>query len=294
MSCERVLRSLGVVVCVAALAGCGAAARKPSATLENVIRAPAGIAALAQQDADGILAAVKLPAGAQAANVVPRGVRSELIGIDLARPYASFREQTRYWTVSAASVGQLLAAPPAGGTSYMYGHGNDSARFASWSLPAAGRWIGARYLELIAAPDPSDSGRWFVEVQADVIWTAEVIDLPQGIASVTIRAIPGGRLVLNETAPQRVAAIVAAVNALPVDDAVNAVFSCPAMRIEGGEIELLFRARGGRVLATAYTALCPDALSLSVPGSGHQLRTLTGFVLRLDRIVQRSLPVGRL
>jgi hypothetical protein len=55
----------------------------------------------------------------------------------------------------------------------------------------------------------------------------------------------------------------------------------------------VFLSRAGKVLATARTDWCPQTLELSVPGSGHQLRTLNGLIGRLDTLLGKTLPVTR-
>jgi hypothetical protein len=297
---RRLFRSLSVVACCVAVVGCGNAASKRSAARGGVIVAPAGIAAQAQSDADALIDAIQPPRGSVRTGVLPPHVLSALAQPAATQPYVTFRVQTRYWSVPANAVGRLIAAAGAGRVlSWQSNIGLGAPAGDGWTLPNLGRWIGPRFLSVLAVPDPSDTSRSFVEAEAVVVWTPRFLDLPRTASAMTIGTyLDGGnvrpRHVWRTGSASRIARIAALIDALPVDNAVNAHYGCPFIPAGGPKgLILTFENAAGRPVATATTEFCPNDLVVSLPGSGHQLRALGSFVAQLDRITGLRLVAGR-
>jgi hypothetical protein len=278
------------LVAVLAATGSVATATAPSPW----VAAPAGTAARASASARAALAEIRLPAGAQRLSRAPRGLLAALSEPDLTYPYASFERVSGYWTVpSAAAAASVLAQTPAGagGGTSSWGTGQAGGRGMEWTLPLNDPWLGPRLLAVGAIADPGAGSRWFVTAAAVVVWTPRRLEVPGGVASVSIRALSGGKPLASVSAAATVARIVAAVNGLDVDDAVHAVYACPEQ--PAGSVPgfgLTFDDSSGATLATAYTQACPADLLLAVPGYGSQRLILGNLRDELGSILSRILP----
>jgi hypothetical protein len=279
----------GFAAVLAAAASVAAASAPPP-----WVSAPAGTAGRASALAAGALAGIRLPAGAQPLSQAPSGLLAALSEPNLAAGYASFERVSGYWTVpSAAAAASVLAQTPAGAGGGMssWGSGPAGGRGVEWTLPLAERWIGPRLLAVGAIADRADGSRWLVAATAVVVWTPRRLELPAGVASVSVRALSGGAPLAEVSAPATVARIVAAVDGLDVDDAVHAVYACPAQ--PAGNVPgfgLTFAGASGSTLATASTQACPADLLLAVPGHGSQRLILGNLRDQLEAILSRSLP----
>jgi hypothetical protein len=258
------------------------------------VSAPAGTAARAGTLARAALAEIRLPAGAERLSHAPRGLLAALSEPELASPYASFVRVSGYWTVpSAAAAASVLAPTPTGarGGTSSWGTGQAGGRGMEWTLPLNDTWLGPRLLAIGAIADPGAGSRWFVTATAVVVWTPRHLEVPAGVASVSVRALSGGRPLASVTDAKTVARIVAAVNGLDVDDAVHAVYACPEQ--PAGSVPgfgLTFDASSGATLATASTQSCPADLLLAVPGYGSQRLILGNLRDELGAILSRTLP----
>ena len=195
------------------------------------VSAPAGTAGRASELAAAALAGIRLPAGAQRL-AGPRRAARELFGAGLAR------SGTRASSASAAT-GRCRAPPrrrvPRAdarrrGRSLTWSNTDrPNGRGVSWSRCRSDeRWIGPRLL--VGRRDRRSSGRVALArscATAVVVWTPRRLELPAGVASVSVRALGGGAQLASVTDAKTVARIVAAVDGLDVDDAVHAIYPCP-------------------------------------------------------------------
>jgi hypothetical protein len=277
-----------VAVFAAAASVAGASAPSPW------VSAPAGTAARASALARAALAEIRLPAGAARLSQAPAGLLAALSEPNMSAGYASFERAVDYWTVpSAAAAASVLAQTPAGvgGGTSVWGTGPAGGRGAEWTLPLNDDWIGPRLLAVGAIADHADGSGWLLVGTAVVVWTPRRLELPSGVASVSVRALSGGAPLADVSAPASVARIVAAVNALDVDDAVHAIYACPEQ--PAGSVPgfgLTFAAASGATLATASTEACPADLLLAVPGHGSQRLVLGNLRDELGAVLSRNLP----
>jgi hypothetical protein len=278
-------------VAVLAAAASVAAASSPSPW----VSAPPGTAARASALARAALAEIRLPAGAQRLSQAPSGLLAALSEPNMSAGYTSFARVSSYWTVpSAAAAASAIAQTPAGagGGTSTWGTGPAGGRGAEWTLPLNDDWLGPRLLAVGAIADRAAGSRWLLVGTAVVVWTPRRLELPSGIASVSVRALGGGApLLASVSAPASVARIVAAVNGLDVDDAVHAIYACPAQPGRGVDgFALTFEGASGATLATASTEACPADLLLAVPGHGSQRLILGNLRDELAAILSRTLP----
>jgi hypothetical protein len=277
-------------VAVLAAAASVAAASAPSPW----VPAPAGTAGRASALARAALAEVRLPAGAEPLSQPPRALLAALSEPDWSSGYATFARVTGYWTVPSAAAAASFVATTPPGAEVSFGWSNTDppqGRGQLFTLALSDRWIGPGALIVGAIADPADGPRWLVTATAVVVWTPRRLELPVGVASVSVRALSGGAPLADASAPATVARIVAAVNGLDVDDAVHAIYACPeqpAGRIPG--FGLTFAAASGATLATASTQACPEDLLLAVPGHGSQRLILGNLRDALEAILSRTLP----
>jgi hypothetical protein len=275
---------------VLAAAASVAAASAPSPW----VSAPAGTAARASDLAAAALGEIRLPAGAERLAQAPRGLLAALSEPNLTYPYASFERVSGYWTVpSAAAAASVLAQTPAGagGGTSSWGTGPAAGRGVEWTLRLDESWIGPRLLAVGAIADHADGSRWLLVATAVVVWTPRRLELPAGVASVSVRALGGGARLASVTDAKTVARIVAAVDGLDVDDAVHAIYPCPEQ--PAGQVPgfgLIFAAASGATVATASTQACPEDLLLAVPGHGSQRLILGNLRDELEAILSRTLP----
>lgn len=281
-------RALLVAAALALLATTAAtfAAATPASGVAN---APAGTAERAAADARQALAGITLPPGSQRLAAPPPALRGPLEP-DFTMGYVTFRTATEYWRLPSAKAARaLLAQAPAGATTWSDTPGTRGARIA---LPAAGAWIGPRWLVIATLPDPSVHGAWLAELQSVAVFTPWRLEIaPAAVASVTVTRLADHAVLARVSAPTQVAAIVAAVNGLAVDDAVNAFYGCPALLGAGRPgFELSFAAASGALLASASTQWCPQDLALTVGAHAPQRLILGDLVARLQRILAITLP----
>jgi hypothetical protein len=273
--------------------GCAAIA---AASSSGVLDAPAATASRAAADARASLDRITLPAGSRRLPVAPPGLRGPLEP-DFTMGYRTFRTATEYWRLAtAADAAQLLAQAPVASTTWSDPGGVRGAQIA---LAPAGPWIGPRWLVIEIRPDPSTAGAWLAELQAVAVWTPWRLEIPADVASVTVTRLQDGAKLATVSAPAQVAQIVAAVNGLAVDDAVDAVFSsarnalrdCPAL-LSGKKpgFALSFDAASGTMLASANTEWCPADLALRVASHAPQQLILGDLVARLQGILGITLP----
>ena len=159
------------------------------------------------------------------------GLLAALSEPNMSAGYASFERAVGYWTVpSAAAAASVLAQTPAGarGGTSVWSTGPAGGRGAEWTLPLNDGWLGPRLLAVGAIAEHAAGSRWLLVGTAVVVWTPRRLELPSGVASVSVRALSGGPPLADVSAPASVARIVAAVNGLDVDDAVHAIYACPA------------------------------------------------------------------
>ena len=258
------------------------------------VSAPAGTAARASALAAAALAEIRLPPGAQRVSGVPRALLAALSEPDPSAAYASFERVSGYWTVrSAAAAADVVArTPPGASVSFGWSNTDPSrGRGQLFTFALKDPWIGPRQLAVGAIADPGAGSRWLVAATAVVVWTPRHLELPAGVASVSVRALSGGAPLVVVSAAATVARIVAAVNGLDVDDAVGAIYHCPeqpAGRTPG--FGLTFADSTGTTLATAATGACPEDLLLAVPGYGGQRLILGNLRDELGAILSRTLP----
>jgi hypothetical protein len=276
------------LVSAALVLACGVALAA-SAPSSPEVHAPAATAAQAAADARAAVAAVAIPAGSQRLEALPSALRGS-IGPDYSQAYATFATATEYWQLAnAGAAATLLAQAPKGSSSW--------SNWASWSqgvqitLPAGGSWMGPRWVVIAATADPGHTGRWVAAVSATFVWTPYRLELPGDSSSVTVSRLQGGSVLARVSDAKRVAAIVAVIDALAVDDAVHAVYACPAEPAgEKPGFELSFADASGAVVATASTEPCPPDVSLRVGRRGPQQLILGDLRAQLQRILGISLP----
>ncbi|MGA3362708.1 MAG: hypothetical protein ABSD82_11845 [Solirubrobacteraceae bacterium] len=273
-----------VVVCATAVSS-----RAASSVSSPVLRAPAGTAAAAARDARAALAAVALPAGSVRLATAPRALRAEPVGPDFTLPYVTFKTATEYWSLpDAGAASALLAQAPKGSSTWLDSGALSGAQIMLRSL---GRWIGPRWLVIETKPDPGAGGRWLAELQGVAVWTPQRLVLPGDVASVTVRRLQDGATLATVTSAAQVASIVATLNGLAVDDAIRAVYACPALQ-SGRKpgFELLFDGSTGALLASATTEWCPNDVSLKVGTHGPQQLIAGDVVGALEKILGIALP----
>jgi hypothetical protein len=271
-----------VLVCVVTASFAAAAQSSP------VLDAPARTPEQAAADARAALAEVTLPAGSVRLAAPPPALRAPLEP-DFTMGYVTFRTATAYWRLASAhAAAALLAQAPAGATTWSDTPGTRGARI---ELAAAGAWIGPRWLVLATLPDPSLHGAWLAELQSVAVFTPWRLEVPTDVASVTVTRLRDGAVLARVSAPAAVAAVVAAVNGLPVDDAVDAFYGCPAL-LDASKpgFEIRFAAASGALLASASTQWCPQDLSLEVGSHAPQRLILGDLVARLQGILGIALP----
>jgi hypothetical protein len=273
-----------VVVC-----GMAVSSRAASSASSPVLRAPAGTEAAAAADARAALAAVKLPEGSVRLTSEPRVLRAEPVGPGLTMPYVTFRTATEYWSLpDAGAASALLAQAPKDSSTWLDPGALSGAQIMLRSL---GRWMGPRWLLIETKPDPGAGGRWVAELQGVAVWTPQRLVLPGDVASVTVRRLQDGATLATVTSAAQVQEIVAAVNGLAVDDAIDAIFACPAM--QSGKrpgFELLFAGSTGVLIASATTEWCPSDVALRVGTHGPQQLIAGNVVDELERILGIALP----
>jgi hypothetical protein len=258
------------------------------------VSAPAGTAGKASALAAAALAEIRLPAGAQRVSGTPSGLLAKLSAPDWSAGYASFERVSGYWTVpnAAAAARAIARTPPGADVSFAWSNTDPSkGRGQLFTLALSERWIGPGVLIVGAIADPADGSRWLLVATAVVVWTPRRLELPGGVASVSVRALGGGAQLASVTDATTVARIVAAVDGLDVDDAVHAVYPCPeqpAGSVPG--FEMTFAAASGATLATASTQACPEDLLLAVPRHGSQRLILGNLRDELEAILSRTLP----
>jgi hypothetical protein len=254
-----------------------------------VLRAPAGTAAAAAADARAALAAVAPPAGSRRLATEPRALRAEPVGPDYTMPYVTFRTATEYWSLrDAGAANALLAQAPKGSSTWLDPGALSGAQIMLRSL---GRWMGPRWLVIETKPDPGAGGRWLAELQGVAVWTPQRLVLPGDVASVTVRRLQDGATLATVTSAAQVAAVVATVNGLAVDDGIHAVYACPAL--QSGKrpgFKLLFDGSTGALLASASTEWCPSDVSLKVGTHGPQQLIAGDVVGELQKILGIALP----
>jgi hypothetical protein len=267
--------------------GTAAALAAPQAS-SPVLSAPPATPARAAADAGAALSRITLPAGSQRLAAAPRALRGSS-GPDFTMAYATFKTATAYWRLAnGAAATALLAQAPRGSSTWSYPGELSGAQI---TLPARGGWLGPRWLVIETRPDPGAAGRWLAEIQAVAVWTPWRLELPGAVASVTVRRLQDGAVLADVTDAGRVARIVAAVNALAVDDAIHAVYACPfgpAGKLPG--FELSFTDSTGALLATAKTEWCPLDVSLKVGTHAPQQLIAGNLVATLERILGIALP----
>ena len=272
----------------AVVALCGsAAASSASQAASPVLAAPAATAAQAGADARTALGAVRLPVGSQRLSSAPRTLSDEPTGPDLTRPYASFKTAIAYWRLASSAAANALLAQarhPA-----MSESGPGDLRIVQITLPAEGAWMGPRWLTI--ETKPGAGGHWLAELEGVAVWTPYRLELPSGVATVSVSRLQDGSVLARVSGAAEVGRIVAAVDALAVDDAIHAVYACPAepLGVRRG-FELSFAASSGAVLATATTIFCPQDLALKVGTHGPQELLLGGLVAQLQKILAITLP----
>jgi hypothetical protein len=277
-----------VAVLAAAASIAGASAPSPW------VSAPPGTAARASALARAALAEIRLPAGAERLSQAPSGLLAALAEPNLTAPYGSFERVSGYWTVpGAGAAASVLAQTPAGagGGTSTWGTGPAGGRGVDWTLPLDDDWLGPRLLAVGAIADHAAGSRWLLAATAVVVWTPRRLELPAGVASVSVRALSGGPPLVDVIAPATVARIVAAIDGLDVDDAIHAIYACPEQ--PAGSVPgfgLTFAAASGATLATASTQACPADLLLAVPGHGSQRLILGNLRDALGAILSRTLP----
>ena len=257
-----------------------------------VVSAPRGTPARAAADARAALGEIRLPAGSRRLRSLPRGV-SAPSSSGFTRPFVTVKIADEYWTIPRDAVTALFAQTRRGDTSWSSGPagGPVEQRGEQILLPDLGRWIGPRWLVIAAKPDPRAAGRWLVLVQSVVVWTPRRLVVPRGVRSVSVRRLQDSSVIDRVDDPSRVARIVAAVDALAVDNAIHAVYSCPALGVGARPgVELSFAGASGALLASASTEYCPRDLIFGVPGHGRQLLILGDLLTRLEAILGRRLP----
>jgi hypothetical protein len=268
---------------------CGAAAALAAPQAPSpVLTAPAATRAQAATDAAAALSRITLPAGSRRLATAPRALRGA-DGPDFTMAYATFRTATAYWSLAdGAAASALLAQAPHGSSTWSYPGELSGAQI---SLPARGGWFGPSWLVIETKPDASNPGRWLAEIQAVVVWTPWRLELPGDVASVTVRRLQDDRVLADVTDAGRVARIVAAVNALPVDDAIHAVYACPELPVgKRPGFELSFAGSTGALLATATTEWCPLDVSLKVGTHAPQQLITGNLTATLEGILGITLP----
>lgn len=267
--------------------GTAAALAAPQAS-SPVLTAPATTPVRAAADAGAALLRITLPAGSQRLATAPRALRGALEP-DFTMAYVTFKTATAYWRLANGSAASaLLAQAPRGSSSWSYPGDLSGAQI---TLPARGVWFGPSWLVIETRPDPSRAGRWLAEIRAVVVWTPWRLQLPGDVASVTVRRLQDGAVLAEVTNAGRVAQIVAAVNALAVDDAIHAVYACP--ELPAGKrpgFELSFTGSTGALLATATTEWCPLDVSLKVGTHAPQQLVAGNLAATLERILGITLP----
>ena len=245
-----------------------------------MVQAPTNVAALAQANARAIVASVSMPRGAE--RVRAPAVAPPTLGF--AQGYVTVATVSRYWSVPAARVQGLLGWGGRRSTSSWSSNTPPGAQGRQYLL-APRRWLALRWL--ILAARPAGHGRWLVLVQASVVWEPNRLELPDGVSTVVITRLSDGSTLANVTAPAQVAQIVADVNGLIVDEAVNAVWACPSNQPPG--FALSFEDASGELLASAQTVACPADLELT-EGSQTQPLVLGDLQTRLQKLVGVHLP----
>jgi hypothetical protein len=298
---------VGVVLAACGvLAGCGgsmpAAAHGLAQAQSPVLRAPADIALLARRSARAVLARVRLPAGARPVPGTSRVLQpptfhnGAAFGDDYG--YVSIVESQQTWRVAASPqviLSDVSAALGPGATSTGEGYGSPAGAIESetWSLPRSDAWFSRRDLSVSVSAGPGNLST--VAVAARVVWIPELLRIPPGVRSVTVALTPSGKVLVRVSHPGAVRAIIAAVDALRPDEAVHAIFGCPALIGPKGptELRLTFANAAGQTLAVLATEWCPADARLSVTGHGSlQLFAGAALVHELEAISATRLRVS--
>jgi hypothetical protein len=132
-----------------------------------------------------------------------------------------------------------------------------------------------------------------VTIAARVVWIPERLLIPPTARAVTLALTPSGRVLARVRKVGELRAIIAAVDALGPDEAVRAVYSCPALVGPRAptELRLTFANARGATVAVLLTEFCPSDARLTVPGYGSlQLTAGGGFITKLEAISDMSIP----
>jgi hypothetical protein len=269
--------------------------KRPNSAIE--LLAPPDIVALAQHSARTAVAAVRLPAGAVAVGGSSGfASRSSLaaggaFGDDQA--YLSLVEWHASWRVArgaAALMGAIAAdIAPAARSSGTSSGGAVSSQ--TWALPRSNAWFSRR--DLYVSVSRVSAGTSVVTIAARVVWIPERLRIPPGARSVTLALAPSDRELARVRKPGELRAIVAAVDTLSPDEAVLAVYSCPALVGPRAptELRMTFANARGATVAVLLTEFCPPDARLTVPGYGSlELTAGGGFITKLEAITDISLP----
>jgi hypothetical protein len=283
---SRIARPALALAVLVALCG-SAVADGASRASTPVLKAPAATVARAAADARAALSAVSLPAGSQALPSAPHALAAEPGGPDLTQPYATFKTATAYWRLASAAAASALLAQARHPAISETGPGD--LHLTQIMLATEGAWMGPRWLTI--ETKPGSGGHWLAELQGVAVWTPYRLELPSAVAAVSVRRLQDGSLLADVRSPAQVARLVAAVNALAVDDAIHAVYACPAEPVgKRPGFQLSFLTGSGAVLATATTVACPPDVALRVGTHGPQELILGGLAGRLQKILRITLP----
>jgi hypothetical protein len=276
-----------VVLAAAVSAGAASSARGPAAPA-TITGAGAANEGAARADADGLLAALSLPAGARPSAGEPSGDGSQLARPAERPATPNLIDVYEWWTVPgtpAEVLSYIEAHPPAGSHRDVRGsateQGHTSYVFSGFQWPARTGVLGQRELvvELAALP----GGVTGVRDDAQVVWlnprsASETI--PRGSTRLEVRitdglrhgALPNPLTVHNAARIERVTALI---NGLPLSQ--PGIVNCPA---EGFTlIHLAFYSRGARApraLALVHTSGCEN-VDLSLAGQPEPTLTATPF-----------------
>jgi hypothetical protein len=286
---------------VLSLGGCGAAGssvrhvKGPDSAV--ALLAPPDIVTLAQRSARAAVADVRLPAGAVAlggssgfashSSLAAGGAfGDDQAYLSLVEWHASWRVARAAATLMGAIAADIAPAARASGTS-----SSGSVSSQTWALPRSNAWFSRR--DLYVSVSPVSAGASIVTIAARVVWVPERLRIPPTARSVTLTLAPSGRVLARLHKPGELRAIIAAVDTLSPDEAVLAVYSCPALVGPQAptELRLTFADARGVSVAVLLTEFCPPDARLTVPGYGSlQLTAGSGFIIRLEAITDMSLP----
>ena len=268
--------------------------------------------AAARRDADALITAVRLPAGATRSGSEPRGDHGLLrhafgipAGVNLIDAHA-------FWTVSAPLVAVrafVVGHRPLGarlsGTGSAGGPGIPANASMSFAFPADRTGIASRSVSIsLVALSPHLTG---VRADAQDVWLqlrAAAEHVPPGVRVLKVTrsyaqhgrgAQIGGAFTYTITRPRLIATIIRWLDALPI--AQPGATSCPAQNASA-QMRLTFLSSAGRRLAVAtqttghtQPSTACNAMSFTVLGRAERpLLDGDHFLTQLNRLLQLPSP----